>query len=212
LNYEDLRKIQRLEKASSKLIDVEPNFFFELGNFLKDLESKAKSMEEVKLLENTRKIARDVYERREQKVVVRALRAARTGDLDTEGMTEREKKQISELIEILKKYRGDMFPKEPEPKKKKRLPKAPGEVQGSGAPSKQEEEIKVKEVKESKKEEKKQEVKEEKDLLKVRVSKYIPQFITSQGKFGPYAEGAEVSLPKEVCNVLVKKRYVEVIE
>jgi DNA replication initiation complex subunit (GINS family) len=192
VDYEELRKVQRLEKASSKLIEVDKNFFFELGNFTKDLESKAKSMEEVKTLENVKKITGDIYERREQKVVVRALRAARTGDIDTEGMTEREKEMLSELVKVMKKYRGSMFPEKPVPVKKKEEPK--------------------KEKKEEKQVEKSPEKGVEKELLKVRVSKYIPQFITSHGKFGPYEENAEVSLPREVCNVLVKKGYIEVLE
>lgn len=211
MNYEDLRKVQRLEKASAKLTEVEPNFFFELGNYMKDLESKADSMEAVKTLENVRKIARDTYERREQKVVVRALRAARTGDTDTEGMTEREKQLLSELVAVMKKYRENMFPEKfsllskttnideqkQERKPERREEKGERGQEGSSLPSKK---LDI------------DEQKQEKELLKVRVSKYIPQFITSHGKFGPYDEGTEISLPRDVCEVLVKKGYVEVLE
>jgi DNA replication initiation complex subunit (GINS family) len=205
MNYDDLRRVQRLEKASSKMIDVPANFYFDLENMLKDAEGKAKSLEGMKNLENLKRAVRDVYERREQKILIRALRAARTGEEETSGMVEREKQIFSDLVSLLAKYRKGLVEVEKEPEKRVQIEEHTTEVKAKDnakeGKNKQELEVEAQETEE-----------EPQDLLKARVSKYIPQFITSQGKFGPFEAGAVLSLPREVGEVLAKKGYIEVIK
>lgn len=70
MNYEDLRKYQRMERNASNLAEVDKEFFTKLSVLIKDHKEKyeqTKSIEDLKTLENIIKIARDIFERREQR-------------------------------------------------------------------------------------------------------------------------------------------------
>lgn len=107
LDYDELRKIYRLEKNNSRLAEVEEDFLDSLKDFfeeqrkdylqsLNDLSStKAKSFS------NLKKIIGEIFSIREKKLLNKALIASRTGDLENERMALQEKETLKELLAVL---------------------------------------------------------------------------------------------------------------
>jgi DNA replication initiation complex subunit (GINS family) len=118
LTYESLREIQRNEKKSEKLFELEEDFFESIQKYFEQREN-SKDNGSVIELENAKTILRDIVDRRERKILNQALRATRTHEkVDTSAMTDSEKKLFDELIVTLKKYRIDIIGEaevEPEP-------------------------------------------------------------------------------------------------
>jgi len=110
LDYDEIRRIYRAEKNSSKLVEVEEDFFETLADFfekqrdeylhsLRDLSgSKAKSFS------NLRKIVSEVFSLREKKLLNMALISVRTGDLQEEKMSNEEKQTMKLLLDVLGRH------------------------------------------------------------------------------------------------------------
>ena len=89
LNYAKLREMQRSEISTSELCVVEENFYSQMRGFLE--EKKGEAMDSQNLLvikeyENLRKIAKAIVNKRNEKLVLLALRGKR----ETTGMTSEE--------------------------------------------------------------------------------------------------------------------------
>jgi DNA replication initiation complex subunit (GINS family) len=110
LDYDELRKIYRLEKNNSRLAPVEDDFLDSLKEFfeaqrkdylqsLNDLSStKAKSFS------NLKKIVGEIFSVREKKLLNKALIASRTGGLEAEPLASQEKETLDELLEVLNRH------------------------------------------------------------------------------------------------------------
>jgi len=110
LDYDELRKLYRLEKNSSSLAEVEDDFFDSLREFfeqekkdylksLSDLSStKAKSFT------NLKKMVAEIFNIREKKLLNRALVASRTGELETSRLALEEAEILRELLSVLNRH------------------------------------------------------------------------------------------------------------
>src|SRR3989344_3187624 len=110
LNYDEIRRIHRLEKNSSKLVEVDLEFYSELRDFLggekqeyfdslKDLSStKARDFT------NLKKMVEEIFAMREKKLLNKVLVASRTGDRGEEHMASQEKRLFGELLVLLEKH------------------------------------------------------------------------------------------------------------
>ncbi|HLC78821.1 MAG TPA: hypothetical protein VJG83_00185 [archaeon] len=110
LSYDEIRRIHRLEKDSSKLVEVEQQFYNDLHvfltaekeqylNSLKDL-SSTKSRD----FANLKKMVEEIFAMRGKKILGRALIGSRTGDSDESHMAMQEKKLYVELVSLLKMH------------------------------------------------------------------------------------------------------------
>ncbi|MCA1814712.1 MAG: hypothetical protein LC624_12335 [Halobacteriales archaeon] len=113
LAYENLRKRQQLERSSPKLTRFEPGFYRDLELYLRSLAEdhqrehasnpggpKATLLGDE--LQNTRRLAEDLYEHRERKVVTGALAAARGGSTDIGPMLKEEQELYEALVQLLR--------------------------------------------------------------------------------------------------------------
>ena len=118
LTYESLREIQRNEKKSEKLFELEEDFFESVQQYCEQ-RGKSKNNGNMIELENAKTILRDIVDRRERKILNQALRVTRTKDeVETSAMSSNEKALFEELVGILEKYRIDVIGEdvtEPEP-------------------------------------------------------------------------------------------------
>lgn len=108
LNFDELRRVYRLEKNSSKLVVLQEDFFNQLFEFmelerktyldsLKDLnQSKARDFN------NLKKIIEELFLLREKKILNKALIDSRLGESDGEVLTLHEKKLFEELVKAMK--------------------------------------------------------------------------------------------------------------
>lgn len=113
LNYEVLRKRQQLERGSPRLTRLEPDFYENLELYLKALHEDFQREQAANPgspkatllgdeLTNTRRLAEDLYEHRERKVVTAALTAARGASPETANMLPDEQALYEGLVALLR--------------------------------------------------------------------------------------------------------------
>jgi len=120
LSYSKLRNIEQNEKMASSLTDIGINFYQEAIGYIKKMEEKIEneriknpSSRKITLvsdeLRNTKRILKNIFERREKKIVLAALISARTEEKPPENLTKEEKDFYNELLKILKENRKKIF-------------------------------------------------------------------------------------------------------
>ena len=182
MSFEHIREIQRREKNSSRLSEVEPSFYKDLAAYIKESTASCKaSGNGFRELENTVKLAREVFEKREQKIVMKALRSVRTKEYDEELMTEEEKALFKTLVEAIRTNRtvfdGVMLGDYKFNMPKDTLIKENGNK-----------------------------------VVLARVRREIPVFVGSDTKeYGPYKTGDVVKLPRAEADLLSKQDLVEIM-
>jgi len=107
LTYAVLRDIQKREMESSAIVQLQDGFYGEVSSFLavkKEEASSGDSMLSLREYENVKKIVRDIQTKREEKIVLMAIR----GDTVGAGLTSEEVKMLKELVSIIDKSRGKL--------------------------------------------------------------------------------------------------------
>ena len=104
LNYSDLRDIQKKEMESSAIVSLPPDFYQEVSQLLSTKSEEAhssKSLLAIKEYENIKKIIISIQAKREEKIVLMAVR----GEGEGAGLTAEEKEMLKGLSSIIKKSR-----------------------------------------------------------------------------------------------------------
>ncbi len=196
ITYETLFEILRREKSRKDLQKLPDTFFIDVVSYLnekimfvkqkKDELFDAEEREKTeKQIENIKKILKELYERREKKIIDMALNKSRTEHaiIDTSALLKEEEQLFNSLLKVLNKNRQDIIM---------------NVLQGN-SPS-----VKIEE-----KEVPKEDVKEEipkKDTIKVEIKDFVQKFIGLDLKeYGPFEDGDEVELPAEIAQVLINR-------
>jgi len=104
LDYSLLRDIQKNELESTKLTSLEENFYANASEFLSVRKKEAfasGSTLSIREYENIKKILTTIKERREEKIILMAIR----GEGNSGRLTPEEKKLLKELSDAVKKFR-----------------------------------------------------------------------------------------------------------
>ncbi|MDD5171937.1 MAG: hypothetical protein PHF60_02775 [Candidatus ainarchaeum sp.] len=104
-SYSDLRDIQKKEMESSAIVKLPEDFYSAISDLLAKKNSEAvayKSLLAIQEYENIKKIVMAIAAKREEKIVLMAVRGEREGA----GLTAEEKEMLKELSAIIKKSRG----------------------------------------------------------------------------------------------------------
>lgn len=104
LNYSDLREIQKREMESSAIVSLPEDFYSLISMMLAKIGSEAmnsKSLLTIKEHENIKKIIIAISAKREEKIVLMAVR----GEKEGAGLTAEEKEMLKELSTIIKRSR-----------------------------------------------------------------------------------------------------------
>ena len=104
LNYSELREIQRHEMESSAIVDLPEDFYENIAQLLAQRKKEAfvsKSLLAIKEFENIRKIILSIQAKREEKIVLMALRGENTNFT----LPNQEREMLKELSSIVKKSR-----------------------------------------------------------------------------------------------------------
>ena len=107
LNYSELRDIQRKEMESSAIVRLPEDFYSAVSGMLTKKAAEAaesKSLLTIKEYENTKKVVMSIQAKREEKIVLMAVRGEREGA----GLTAEEKELLKELSSIIKKSRENV--------------------------------------------------------------------------------------------------------
>src|SRR3989344_6685678 len=110
LSYDEIRRIHRLEKSQSKLVEVDNEFYSDLQEFIgiekKEYLDSLKDLSSTKARDftNLKKMVEEIFVMREKKILNKALVASRTGESSEEHMAVQEKKMFRELLAMLEKH------------------------------------------------------------------------------------------------------------
>jgi DNA replication initiation complex subunit (GINS family) len=182
-----------MEKNSPVLTDLKSDFYNSLTIYLQELDKRleGESSDQKQLLlkdeiNNTKKIATNIYEQREKKILLAAVSKARGGNPDTKNMIKVEKELFDSILGLMNKTRGSFLKNE---KKTKNIPED------------------VKTLPDEKKDEKKNNLNPI-----VRVTDNIPEFVGTDEKKYNLRKNDIVSLPDDMSNMLSKRGVVKKIE
>jgi len=103
-SFEDLRRVQLLERNSPGLTQVSSDFYSAYREFLRSQKSRLEadySSEGAATLKNCEKLLREVFKRRQRKLFIKALSDFQSGAVDSEGLAEEEKGLYTSAVKIL---------------------------------------------------------------------------------------------------------------
>ncbi len=190
-----MRKLQRLERNSPKLNKVPDNYLSALADLVKKAKQsfdKSGSREDMRMLENVLEVARDIYNRREQKIIMKALADARTSTDDSSNMLPEEQNLYFRIKEALKDSRSDF-----------------SVILAGKTPKKAETNVLNEKLGDEIAKEDKQ---EDLNIILVRTIKKVPKFVGSDLKeYGPYEANELVNIPKKEAELLSKQGFIEII-
>lgn len=237
ITLETLYDILRNEKKREDLQKLENTFFLDVVSYLREkqalLEQKKDSTqlfasgERDKLeyeLRSIKRILKEIYEKREKKVLDIALNRSRTGSdiIDTSALLREEKEFYDHLLRILDTYRKGILEclfkgelpafipvKEERTEPLESLPKKPGQPTSfskfEGAPA-----MAADEEEEESSGEKPLEKTPPSNTTKIKFLRPVPSFVWKDLKvYGPYEAGEETRIFPEVADLLVRKGRAE---
>mgnify|MGYP000135470885 CR=1 FL=1 len=111
LDYDEIMRLYRLEKNSSKPAEIDESFFHDLGKFFKKEKAEyLRSLKDItssraKSFSNLRKIIEEIFSLREKKLLNKALIASRTGELENGRLAVEEKETLKQLLNVLNSHR-----------------------------------------------------------------------------------------------------------
>lgn len=115
VNYDFLRNTLSLERSQSSLEQVKEDFFSQCEGFLKAQEGILKegfSLEQARVVENSRKIVGELKDVRLRKILFKAFRDLEAGAVNSSGLAAEEKEFYRSLLSLLSKYRQKSFVEE----------------------------------------------------------------------------------------------------
>ena len=200
ISYRNLRKIQQMEKNSPVLTDLKPSFYKDLSEYLEKLEDSFKEESPSKQailkdeLENTKKIATNIYEQREKKVLLAAISKARGGNPDLNKMLEMEKNLFKSILDVIMQSRKQILENETNEKQENEADEK--NKVGNVEPEKKENDANV----------------GRNNNPIVRVTQDIPEFIGTDTRKYNLRKNDVLSLPKDMSDTLAKRGVVKEIK
>lgn len=185
ISYDELRRIYRLEKNTTRLVEVEEDFYNSLHNFISEekgayLNSLKKDFSEssARNFSNLKKMVEELFSLRTRKVLSQALIAAHTNEASESHMALPEKEMFQSILKTINKHQSLVLKAFADEEKQKKSDKT-------------------------------------KDLnnLSIRIISDVPSFVAQDMKeYGPFKKGEEVSLPYKIAKLFVSRKIGEIKE
>ncbi len=183
LSYDEIRRIHRLERSTSKLTELEPDFYEELVEFLSaEQDSYIKSLKEfsvgkTRAFTNLKRMVDEIFLLREKKLLNKALLASRTEERADERLPLPEKKVFEKILADLEAHNRILA----------------GMFGNSTAGSSKKDKGSHK--------------------LLVRAISDVPAFVgADMDEYGPFSRDETVRLPEKVARLLVARKLCEIEE
>jgi len=204
ITYETLFEVLKREKDLTDLQKLDFSFFNDFVDYLNDkkklldkddaLFSYDEKKKVEKQIDNAKRLIKEIYERREKKIMNIALIKSRTKSnvVDMSSFFENEKKIFNNIVSVLDKFRSQVI----------------DNIILGTQPS----EIKT-EIKEPVESHSKTENDQEKNNKLVRFIFSVPKFVGKElEEYGPFEEEDIANLPLEIADLLIGKGRVEEIK
>lgn len=197
LTYEALYEILRREKSREELQELSPGFFQDVLNYLKEkqqiIDDTANKTDTFSLdehektqlqLVNTKKLVRELYDRREKKILDMALNKSRTRSnlIDTTNLLGQEKYLFESIVSVLGSFRKKVLQRvlNLQPAEEAAQETTPREPQKSPEPASASKHVKF--------------------------IKPVEQFVGEEGElYGPFQPEDKAELPRVIADILIKK-------
>ncbi|MFP4119306.1 MAG: hypothetical protein ACLFTH_04595 [Candidatus Woesearchaeota archaeon] len=239
ITYETLFDLLRKERSLEELQTLDQQFWKYVINYMKEREevqntSRPGEQEKAKIqLQNIKRILKEIYERRERKILNLALNVIRTdaaGYVDTNNMLAEEKALFEETLSLLRRYKEGVLKNvfenqlptivsEDHYAKQEEENSASNESERRDSESKADSEAETVGVATNERSEAKQSSDENvknhskgtgEDGVIVKFTTSVPKFYGKNKEiFGPYEKEQIVTLPDSIAQILLKKGKVE---
>ena len=192
LNYEELRKLYRTELNSSKLTQIEPDFFEKLKKLV-DVQKKSyqKALTDGQIvyahdLSNTKKLVDEIIALREKKILGKVLLANKIETTDQAHLSLEERKVFEEMVKLIENYRNLFHECFSERFEKTNGSSSESEFQAESA--------------------------EPFNKVGIRILKDVPSFMgADMQEYGPFTAGATLELPDKTANLLIHRKFAETV-
>jgi DNA replication initiation complex subunit (GINS family) len=189
VTYETLFELLRLEKGREELQELSKTFFSDVGCYISEKEQLLKATDQqpanqervTTQLENIRRIVRELYDKREKKIILMALNKSRTGSdiIDISQVLDEERPLFEALLTVLDQHRGSLLHPT---------------IKGLKVEQKEEQQPKTKAPE------------PKKDTQLIRFTKPVPKFVGPHLEvYGPFEEEDMANLPLKIAELLIKK-------
>ena len=192
MDYEELRRIQRMERNSPGLAQIPNTFYSQLAEYINALIAeykKSSSADDIRKMENSIRAAKDVFQRRTQKIILSALRndeKARTKLVEIE---QEYYKRIQESISQMNDEFENVLV---------------GERPFTGSTAAQEAAKAIGTISALEDEE------QSLNTVLVRILKEVPKFVSSEmQEYGPYEAREIVKIPQKEADLLLGNGFAE---
>ncbi len=107
IDFDELRRIHRLEKNTSKLVEVDDDFIESLEKFVEEEKKKYLSSlknfssSDVREFTNLKRVIEEIFLMREKKLLNKALIAAHTKDINMDKMAKEEADTYKKMLKLL---------------------------------------------------------------------------------------------------------------
>ncbi len=188
ITFKYLRELQGKERAISTLTKIPDDFYDAVVSYLQRKQrissrDSMRSFTNLKEIENTVPVIKDIFNTRERKIMSSCIRSART-DIKVENMTLEEKNAFDSIRDTLKKRRKflDRLFETGDEKSKNETPQEPV----------------------NKKEDTMDEKQKDTAFKKIEVIEDIPEFVAEDLEtYGPWSPGEIVVAPKKVAQIFI---------
>jgi DNA replication initiation complex subunit (GINS family) len=112
VDFDELRRIHRLEKNTSKLVEVEDDFIDSIETFVEEEKKnylaslKNFSSSDARAFTNLKRIVEEIFLLREKKILNKALIASHTGDVEETKMASQELEVYKKMLKVLNDHSG----------------------------------------------------------------------------------------------------------
>ena len=198
ITYENLYETLRKEKFKPELQQLDVDFFKKVANYIQEKQEILKAQQEKdsifspqiqktrKQIENTQKILKELYERRENKIIQLALFSSRTktDTIETSEMLEDECDFYKRIVKNLNYFRENVLY---------------SLVRGNYGKTEKPKEIKIEDLPKS-------------NLKTVRIIQPIQKFVGEDlTNYGPFEKEDIINLPSNIVDILIKNNHAELL-
>lgn len=182
MDYDELRRIYRLEKNTSKLVKVDKTFFADLQEFVEKERQdylnflKEGNFTKAKDFTNLKKLVEELLSLREKKLLNAALISSRTEESPESNLCDDELKTFNKLLKILQDHR-EMY-------------------------------MQLFEASESARKAKGRDL----NKISLRILREVPSFVgVDMKEYGPFSPNQSIELPLKTAELLIERKLAESI-
>jgi len=209
ITYESLFELLRNEKNREELQKLDPNFFKNITEYLKEKKSilnqsednmfvKSEKQKTLQQISNIQRIIKDLYQRREKKIISMALIKSRVhAKVDESTLLKEEKLIFENLINLFDNFRDNVLNNILEGQK----PDTETIKQNlMGKPKEKHDQKDITQI--QKDETEKQEIN-----MMIRFTQYVPSFLgTDLNIYGPFEPEDIACLPNKITKLIITKK------